>query len=330
MRALCIVLGLSGLSCGKVVVENGDAGIQPFCSELPKTCGPSGDASCCTSPLVPGGAFFRGYDTAAGTLFDDMMHPATLSPFRLDTYEITVGRFRQFVAAKQGTRANPPRPGAGARVLNGDPGQGGWDSAWNDNLATNREALLGALRCDPYATWTDVAGPNENLPILCITWYEAHAFCAWDGGFLPTEAESMFAASGGDQQRAYPWSSPPDATAIDCANANFGGTNWPRTACVSEGAQTVGKSSPAGDGLFGQADLGGNAFEWVLDWAKVETASTCNDCANLVPRTDRVIRGGSFIDRADAARAASRAFNLPPDGRVSYLGARCARAIDPM
>lgn len=258
-----------------------------------------------------------------------MTHPAMLSPFRLDIYEITVGRFRQFVAANQGTQANPPAKGAGARPLNGTAGQGGWDSNWNINLATNREALMGALRCDQFATWTDVEASRENFPMLCLTWYEAQAFCAWDGGFLPTEAETMFAASAGSQQRAFPWSNPPDAVAIDCAQANIGGSNWPKTACVAAGAQAVGKTSPAGDGLFGQADLGGNAFEWVIDWAKVDTSTNCNDCANLVPGTSRIIRGGSFVDEANASRAATRVYSLPPDARVSYAGARCARAANP-
>jgi len=35
-----------------------------------------------------------------------MSHPATLSDYRLDAYEITVGRFRQFVDAGFGTQAN--------------------------------------------------------------------------------------------------------------------------------------------------------------------------------------------------------------------------------
>jgi len=32
---------------------------------------------------------------------------------RLDTYEVTVGRFRKFVMAGQGTQANPPVSGVG-------------------------------------------------------------------------------------------------------------------------------------------------------------------------------------------------------------------------
>jgi formylglycine-generating enzyme len=45
-------------------------------------------------------------------------------------------------------------------------------------------------------TWTDTVGSHENLPINCINWYEAYAFCIWDGGFLPSDAESEYAAAG--------------------------------------------------------------------------------------------------------------------------------------
>jgi hypothetical protein len=36
-----------------------------------------------------------------------------------------------------------------------------------------------------YSTWTPSPGNNENLPVNCINWYRAYAFCTWDGGFLP-------------------------------------------------------------------------------------------------------------------------------------------------
>src|SRR5580700_4095697 len=52
--------------------------------------------SCCTSLNVVGGTFLRSYD---GATFTDASHPATVSTFRLDKYEVTVGRFRRFVEA---------------------------------------------------------------------------------------------------------------------------------------------------------------------------------------------------------------------------------------
>jgi formylglycine-generating enzyme required for sulfatase activity len=36
---------------------------------------------------------------------------------------------------------------------------------------------------------TSSAGSKENLPINCVNWWESYAFCIWDGGFLPSEAE---------------------------------------------------------------------------------------------------------------------------------------------
>jgi len=80
-------------------------------------CGPHKE-SCCVSLDVPGGTFYRSYD---GVTYTDKSYPATVSPFRLDKYEVTVGRFRQFVSAVvAGWR---PRPGSGKHIhLNGGRG----------------------------------------------------------------------------------------------------------------------------------------------------------------------------------------------------------------
>ncbi|WP_438023210.1 formylglycine-generating enzyme family protein [Sorangium sp. So ce233] len=48
-------------------------------------------------------------------------------------------------------------------------------------------------------------GENEARPIRCVSWSVAFAFCAWDGGRLPTEAEWNHASAGGSEQREYPW-----------------------------------------------------------------------------------------------------------------------------
>ena len=179
-------------------------------------------------------------------------------------------------------------------------------SAWNDDLATG--------------TWTPAAASNEDLPITQLDWYEAYAFCIWDGGFLPSEAEWNYAAAGGSEQRAYPWSPafPPGSDAVDCTQANFDG-------CPAGRVEAVGLKSPAGDGKWGQADLAGNVWEWNLDWYEDRYVTPCVDCANLTAADYHVIRGGSFGNIASALLVSFRAFD-PPYYRGDLVGVRCARA----
>jgi formylglycine-generating enzyme required for sulfatase activity len=293
----------------------------PSCVGLAKTCGPNADEDCCsTATPIPGGTFFRSYDVASDGMYPSMSYPATVSPFVLDRFEVTVGRFRKFVETGMGTRANPPPAGAGARTLNGNGGQGGWDASWNNVLATDTAALITAVKCDgSKQTWTDATGANEKLPINCVTWYEAFAFCAWDDGFLPTEAEWNFAAAGGGEQRAYPWSSPAESTTIDCSYANYRDCVNPPSGSPS----LVGSESPKGDGRWEQADLGGNVWEWTLDGHQTPYANPCNDCADLTSGAMRVTRGGSFLTDVLNLRSSTR-FYVPSPNRFDY-GIRCAR-----
>jgi formylglycine-generating enzyme required for sulfatase activity len=278
------------------------------CRALAATCGPAGDRSCCESAAVPGGTFVRSYD---GVFFSDATTgTATVSAFRLDTYLVTVGRFRAFVEAGQGTRAAPPAAGAGARA--GIAGSG-WDPTWNASLV-DAGGLPAALKCGG-ETWTDTAADKESLPLNCVSWFEAFAFCAWDGGFLPTEAEWNFAAAGGDEQRVYPWSSPPRSAAIDDGDAVYcGGT------CA---LARVGSRSPAGDGRWGQADLAGSVWEWNLDWMQ-DYAAPCVDCAAVGDGMYRIARGGGFKSPPDTLHTALRSWGTPAE-RDSFFGFRCAR-----
>ena len=296
----------------------------PSCAGLGDTCGPGGTDDCCASPSLPGGTYYRSYDGASDGMYPDMSFPATVSSFRLDRYEVTVGRFRKFVEAGMGTQASPPAPASGAHphVANS-----GWSATWNGMLPADTAALEAAVTCyDNLQTWTATPGANEELPINCLDWYVATAFCIWDGGYLPTEAEWNYAAAGGSEQRAYPWSNPATATTIDCSYANYAPT--PATSyCVGTAGvlNRVGSESPMGDGKWGQADLGGNAFEWTLDWYPSGGYSTpCVDCANLTPGLSRVTRGGNCKGPAAYARAGFRNGN-PPTDRFSNLGVRCAR-----
>jgi formylglycine-generating enzyme len=300
-RLACLALVVS---CGGVPASD-----APSCRALPATCGPAGSASCCAAGDVPGGSYVRSYDGVSFT--DASTGAATVSAFRLDTYLVTVGRFRAFVEAGQGTRSAPPEADAGAHArLAGS----GWDPAWNVALV-EAGGLPAALRCGG-ETWTDGAADHENLPLNCVSWFEAFAFCAWDGGFLPTEAEWNFAAAGGDEQRVYPWSSPPSSSAIDDGDAVYcGGT------CALE---AVGSRAPAGDGRWGQADLAGSVWEWNLDWM-ADYAEPCVDCAVVSGGTYRIARGGGFKSMPAELRAGLRVWGTPSE-RDSFFGFRCARA----
>ena len=302
----------------------------PSCAGLASTCGSDGTDDCCsTAQPIPGGTFYRSYDVGSDGMFPDMSFPATVSPFVLDKYEVTVGRFRKFVEAGMGTQASPPAAGAGMHPHLADSG---WDPSWNSSsLAANTSALIAALKCDAtYQTWTDAPGSNEALPINCVTWFDAMAFCIWDGAYLPSEAEWNFAAAGGDEQRAYPWSNPPDSLAIDCAQANYDNGSNECVGAPSGEVNRVGSESPKGDGRWGQSDLGGNVWEWSLDWYTAQLPTSCDDCANLNQGSTcpvcpaRTVQGGSFGRSAASLRAGGRGFSVP-DERTGEFGIRCAR-----
>jgi formylglycine-generating enzyme required for sulfatase activity len=292
----------------------GDGAGFTSCATLAPACGPSGSDDCCNSLPVPGGTFLREYD---GMGFANMSFPATISSFRLDKYEITVGRFRAFVIAGQGTQASPPPTGSGAHPS--DPATG-WDPSWNGSLAVDTAGLSAALHCDPtLATWTDASGADELLPVNCIDWYEAQAFCIWDGGYLPSEAEWNYAASGGPDQRLYPWAS----ITIDETYASYQCLADGVASCALTDVTTAG-AKPNGDGMWGQSDLAGNVFEWTMDFWSTPLSTSCVDCVNLIVDPNHVVRGGSFDRMPTDLRAALR--NYAPSGDRGYdRGARCAR-----
>lgn len=266
---------------------------------------------------VPGGLFDRTPDTE----FCQQRRPATVSPFALDTYEVTVARFRLFLDAGYGVEGSGPARGSGAHSPSSNSG---WRDEWNSQLAADRSELEDRLDCALRPTWTAQAGASEELPINCVDWYTAFAFCVWDGGRLPSEAEWTFAAVGGPEGRQRPWGSgsPTDQHAV------FG----------SDGARAVG-SAELGRGAWGHYDLSGNLWEWTLDRAPsgvllpIEGADPCDPTGMPIPCEDclgsegelRVSRSGGWGLPAVAMRSAIRRADSP-SANEHVFGIRCARA----
>jgi formylglycine-generating enzyme len=304
------------------------------CVNLQARCGIAGEG-CCDSPLVTGGTFFRDFDRAGDAQSGTATAPATISSFRLDKFDVTVARFRAFVNAGMGTRSHPPDTGAGAHPNHPETG---WDASWTANLEASTTALTTGINCSSDQTWHDVplSPEDENRPMNCITWYEAMAFCIWDGGYLPTEAEWTYAAMGGDQQRAYPWSSSTAPLMIDASHASYNPDGGSGTSCTGDPAPGCGPTDivpvgtlPAGDGRWGQSDLVGNLSQWTLDWF-LPYSEPCTDCASTVLPSGnpviRSVRGGAFVYAADHLRGGFRS-NEGPTQRNYIDGIRCARPM---
>jgi formylglycine-generating enzyme required for sulfatase activity len=321
----------------------------------------AGSESCCTSLEVTtaleseASPFYRTY-TNSGSGPTGEADPATVSGFRLDKYLVTVGRFRQFVAAWN--NGYYPAAYSGKHThLNGGfglansayygdtitqascdpevdyacPYETGWDAIdWNNatNIAPT-DANLSDGVCDPgigSATWTSTAGSNEDLPINCVNWYEAYAFCIWDGGFLPSDAEWEYAAAAGNQQRQYPWGSFDPYSTTSSYLYEVADCNYPPQGGGCGGIMNLAPVGVAvsGAGYWGQLDLSGEVWEWSLD-VYGTYVDPCTDCAYLPTTfTARSERGGDVFADNGSLKTSVRD-SVDPLTRNYALGFRCAR-----
>ena len=285
---------------------------------------------------MPGGSFDRTYANSGdgGTGEAD---PASVSGFRLDKYSVTVARFRQFVTAWNNGSGYLPADGSGKHAyLNGGMGlmnsgapgtyEAGWSAANDSNVAPTTTNLDCAYMTNQPTTWTASPGANDNRPMNCVNWYEAYAFCIWDGGFLPSDAEWGYAAAGGSEQREYPWGSTPPGMANqyeinDCYYPS-GSHNCTGIANIAPvGTATLGV------GKWGQLDLLGDVMQWVLDVGGTnKLVDPCSDCAyTSPPNSGFVLRGGSYYFGSSPGSSATRGGDISTV-RDTIYGFRCARA----
>jgi formylglycine-generating enzyme required for sulfatase activity len=232
--------------------------------------------------------------------------------FSLDRFEVSVGRFRAFLDAYNAWGG--PGVGAGASAES----SASWQAEWSDALAADRATFAANLQSSeckgadltPYYTFDDGLSPKR--PINCVTWYEAFAFCIWDGGRLPTEAEWELAASGGEE-RLFPWGSETPTP----SRAAFA---WTPSPDGPDFLPEVG-SRTAGRGRFGHMDLAGSVWEWT---SSLEASYS----GVIAPSQRRSMRGGSWDGGPKFLRGTYRGFQ-DPAARFPTVGFRCAREAKP-
>jgi formylglycine-generating enzyme required for sulfatase activity len=257
---------------------------------------------------VAGGAYWMGdarlnVGDEAG-VGGELERLVVLSPFFIDTTEVTVAAFRASGLAR---RKSPGGPSV-------DPAEGGKKGTW--------------------CTFTSEPSANDPLPLNCVSWGVAQSYCRSLGRTLPSEAQFELVASA-RQGSAYVWGSDPP----ECKYAVFA-RGSELDACAAFGLGPAPPGSGSRDGLrLGDTkivDLAGNLAEWALDfWNRDRepcwTPTLLFDplCGEQSPQDGEGhgVRGGHFADWLPAQlQAAWRRWSSGDDaGLASEVGFRCAR-----
>jgi formylglycine-generating enzyme required for sulfatase activity len=159
-------------------------------------------------------------------------------------------------------------------------------------------AFVQAGGAAPLSSWAAGRPTRADLPcpVTGVAVEDAAAYAKWIGRRLPTEAEWVLAASGGDD-RSYPW-----------------GDRWQTGLCHPTWSEPfelrrpgpVGMFSPSGDSPSGVSDLLA-VWEWVT--ATYQTRGA-------------VVRGGAWRDRCVPPQLQNRSWEDEPSRDVGF---RCAR-----
>jgi len=165
------------------------------------------------------------------------------------------------------------------------------------------------------AVCTYDAGDGE-LPVSCVRWADAEAYCRFAKRRLPSEVEWELAARG-PAGYVYPWGNrlPDCKLANTLLRDNSGRTCAPRPWRVG--------SVPANASVFGVLDLSGNVEEWTSDWY-------AEHLSDVAPRSgaSHTLRGGGFQTTPSRSRASTRSWGSALEASAN-VGFRCARDATP-
>jgi formylglycine-generating enzyme required for sulfatase activity len=168
------------------------------------------------------------------------------------------------------------------------------------------------------AYWHDDTFNNLAQPVVGICWFEARAYCAWLSAQtgqtfrLPTEVE-WEAAARGVQRRRYAFGDDFDATRCNTFETHIRHTT------------PIGVF-PGGQTPEGVVDMTGNTWDWTSSlYTPYPYDAADGREAPSPPGARRVVRGGSWRNDQDVARASYRD-DSAPGLRDNAVGLRVVRS----
>jgi formylglycine-generating enzyme required for sulfatase activity len=201
-------------------------------------------------------------------------------------------------------------------------------------------------------TWEDYARLDQaRQPVCRVSWDEASAFCRWLSRktgrqfSLPSEAQWEWACRAGSADAlSFGPQGADSSSSANLADISLSSTRaWARTTTPWSRTERVQPfyavdpvddknmvSAPVGayrPNPWGLYDLHGNVAEWTAS-AYLAYPFRADHARHADPRARRVVRGGSWYDRADLARSGCRASYWPWQ-RVFDVGFRVVCAAGP-
>ncbi len=285
---------------------------------LPRSCDRSPMPAGCEVRCVEGGTLTLGETGALNA--EPVRTAVSVSDFCMDTQEVSVARFRHFFDSEDFATETYSVDYHGTLVTHATPQQ-----PRDDRVGCVWDRV--SVPADPTTAW----GP-DRFPVNCLYWDTAFAFCAWDGGRLPTEAEWEYVARGRTEgglvtDRRYPWGNevPTEGAANVCGDrAYFGvprGTGLPLP---------VGTCPPV-EGFY---DLAGNVGEFTADVFDLYSgfcwvgAGADPFCAAADDPDKHAVRGGEYWDPEPSIRSAARREVGGPDAFLATMGFRCVYDVE--
>lgn len=272
---------------------------------------------------VPGGTFEMGDTFGEGEVDEKPVHKVTVSSYAMGRYEVTFAEYDRFTEA------------TGKALAEADFGRGrqpainvSWFDAisycnWLSKLAGYRPvyALADQKKQSEWAA-KDYGLELADDDAIVIDW-------SANGYRLPTEAEWEFAASYVDGKGKARFGNGRDKLWV--AEANFDAGVGGKKAYSEVGSyreKTVAVGSLNSPNALGIHYLAGNVWEWCADWYGENYYNQSKGSRN--PNgpgsgSNRVLRGGSWIDYPVNCRAAKRIGSWP-GRRTGSVGFRLVRS----